>query len=267
MCIQADTFLARTSGFGPLRTAAYSNLICGLVTDGVWAKLDALYILATLDTGNAVLNLVSTNYTLTANGAPAFAADGGYTGVASSTTVYLDTGFNPATAAGLFTLNSAHLSGWTNTNNQTSNEMMGAYDGSNLADITFQVGGLGERLNNASANTVANANNIGHLVAARTGATTDNIYVNGTGIAPDTTPSVALPNSNIFILNVSSSGSAVNGSAAQIAAASIGSGLTGGDATNFYNQLNTYMALLPFGPDPSGGGGTTTYHWNLGVNV
>src|SRR6266404_5933062 len=41
-CTQAGAFLARTSGLNILHTIAYNSLICGLVVDGIWAKLDVL---------------------------------------------------------------------------------------------------------------------------------------------------------------------------------------------------------------------------------
>src|SRR5229473_5562637 len=58
-CSQATTFLARTSGLSGTETTAYTNLICGLVTDGVYPSLDALYIFATNTTTTANLNLIS----------------------------------------------------------------------------------------------------------------------------------------------------------------------------------------------------------------
>jgi hypothetical protein len=40
---QAAAFLARTSGLSLVERRAYINLINGMVTDGDWALLDALY--------------------------------------------------------------------------------------------------------------------------------------------------------------------------------------------------------------------------------
>jgi hypothetical protein len=110
-CTQATTFLARTSGLSGTETTAYTNLICGMVTDGTWSLLDALYIFATNTTTTAKLNLISTSFPIAYHGTPAessqFSADHGYTGDGS--TVYLDTGFIPSSAGGVFTLNSAHI--------------------------------------------------------------------------------------------------------------------------------------------------------------
>lgn len=91
---------------GTLHLSWYDALICNLVTDTVWAKFDALWMPATnAATGSAQavanLNLVSPSYTLVPNGSPTFTADRGYTGgTDANTTVWIDTGFNPATASG-----------------------------------------------------------------------------------------------------------------------------------------------------------------------
>ena len=42
-----------------------ATLIDGLVSDGVWAKLDALYVLAQQNQTDALLNLIGTSYGLT----------------------------------------------------------------------------------------------------------------------------------------------------------------------------------------------------------
>ena len=43
-CSQATAYLARATG-EVTHAADLTTLICGLVTDGVWSKLDALYVL------------------------------------------------------------------------------------------------------------------------------------------------------------------------------------------------------------------------------
>ena len=78
-CSQATTFIARTSGLSGTESAAYTAMICGMVTDGTWTLFDALYIFATNTTTSANLNLVSTNYNITVGVAPTFSADHGYT--------------------------------------------------------------------------------------------------------------------------------------------------------------------------------------------
>jgi hypothetical protein len=81
-------------------------MICGMVTDGTWSLLDALYIFATNNTTTANLNLVSTSFGITQVGTVTFAADTGYTGDGS--TGALGTNFNPNVVSGVnYSLNSA----------------------------------------------------------------------------------------------------------------------------------------------------------------
>src|SRR5258706_16256620 len=80
LCASAAAFLARTSGLDATHTNAYINLICGLVSDGIFSKLDALYIFATQDSTTAMLNLISTSFTAsTFSGTLTFTTDRGYT--------------------------------------------------------------------------------------------------------------------------------------------------------------------------------------------
>ena len=63
---QALAYLARTVGGNEGGNGAnIAALIDGLVSDGVWAKLDALYVLAQQNQSDALLNLVGTSYSLT----------------------------------------------------------------------------------------------------------------------------------------------------------------------------------------------------------
>jgi hypothetical protein len=93
-CPEADAYLVRAPG-ETAHSADLVALICGLVADGTWAKLDALYLLAQQTQADARLNLVSTSYPLV--GTATFVP---YKGFSAFTTPALDTGFNPGTAVG-----------------------------------------------------------------------------------------------------------------------------------------------------------------------
>jgi hypothetical protein len=53
-------------------TSAVTTAVCGMVTDGTWSLLDALYVFAINSTTNAKLNWVSTNHSPTVNGTLTF---------------------------------------------------------------------------------------------------------------------------------------------------------------------------------------------------
>ena len=72
---QALAYLARTVGGNEGGNGAnIATLIDGLVADGVWSKLDCLYVLAQQNATDALLNLIGTSYSLTNVGAARFTA-------------------------------------------------------------------------------------------------------------------------------------------------------------------------------------------------
>jgi hypothetical protein len=79
------------------RQRQIDTLIGSLKTAGVWAKLDALYVLAAHESATMVLNWVSANYNLTGGTPPTFVADRYIQG--NGTTQFYDTQFNPTTAS------------------------------------------------------------------------------------------------------------------------------------------------------------------------
>lgn len=84
------------------RTNLVDDVIYQLKQAGIWAKLDALYVLAEPYQELALVNWINPGqYDLKEVNAPVFAADVGYSGrVDAVTPPYLQTGFNPLVLAG-----------------------------------------------------------------------------------------------------------------------------------------------------------------------
>jgi hypothetical protein len=184
-CTQATNFLARVTAasltIDGTHTTAYTNLICGLVTDGLITGamtgaqgsgadcnstpgtgfFDGLYIYATNTTaGSAVtlteMNLCGTSNTLTDGSGGSFTshftADRGYLPGANSD--YFETGFNASTATSpTFTLNSAHFAVWNNTNSFDTNAVMGTGNVTSFNHMyaKFSDNNFYSRLNDSSA--------------------------------------------------------------------------------------------------------------------
>jgi hypothetical protein len=110
-------FLQRASRMPGQRKYLYDRLIRGLWQDETWGLLDCLYILAAPDAATALLNLVSTNYSLIANGTTTFTPDRGYAG--DGTTGYLDTQFIPGVGSPHYTQNSASVGAYDLTSSTT----------------------------------------------------------------------------------------------------------------------------------------------------
>lgn len=108
-----------TYGITATERNAYDTMISGMVSDGIWSLLDALYIFATTSAATravALMNLVSSSYTCVEHtvGAGQFTADQGYTGVSGG---YLDTQFDPTALSGQkYKQSDAGIWAWSLTN-------------------------------------------------------------------------------------------------------------------------------------------------------
>ncbi len=243
-------FIART--VNNTWDAQYTTLIDNLVSSGVWAKLDALWIMCARTEANAILNLVSTSYTLTNNGCT-FAADDGFSGDGVSD--YIETGLNLSTAT-QFQRNSSHLSLWVNNSTSAGAPMFGVNTTACASDIWPKYSGDGKayfRVNDDPANTGSlggtTSDSIGFYVASRTaasGAGAIKGYKNSsTPLVSASTASVAAINDTVVML-----ASKTNGTlgpyvdTAQLSAASVGAGLDATDFTSLYTEIGTFRTAV-----------------------
>lgn len=249
---QTTAFLARTSGLSGTETAAYKALINGLVADGNFALLDALYILATNTTTTAALNLCGTNFSLIANGALTFTADVGYTG--NGSTGYLDTQYVPSLAGLNLTQNSASLGAYIRTNRTStdSSVIMGAatFAGQNwLYFAPLQSGGYFYDVNGVSFPGFANTSTQGAWITSRNGSSsTTSVYKNGSTIANSISSSDAstgLADQSFTLFAGDVNGGIGSFSSDQASAFFIAGGLTGAQAAQINNRINAYMAAMP----------------------
>lgn len=251
-CTESSNFIMRAvvadASYDVAHQTAVNALICGLVTDSVWSKFDALYILATQSTAVAVLSLVSATYNATEQGGITFTTDRGYNGVNGSVPAkYLTTGFNPSTAPSpKFVQNSAHLSAWSVTNvTSDSNAIMGAAAlGSNENDVYPRfTDGNSYYVINGTFGSVSNTGTNAHFLGNRSSSTGLQGYKNGASVLSTSVASQAPLNRALVICGYDL-GSVIATSGYQVGMASIGSSLSSTDATNFYNRLRTYMTAV-----------------------
>ncbi len=219
------------------RKSLIDNLVGALKTAGVWTKLDALYVIAAADSQAAQRNWIADLYNLTEVGGLTFTADRQY--VSDGTSGYLETGFNPSTAGGLFIKDSAHLGVWIRDNI--------AVDRGDLGNSNAQMnskalaGGVAmSRLNSATASSFAVASSVGHTVANRPDSANQELYRDGSSIlsAAQASSSVTSATFNILRRNGGSS------TTRQTAAAHFGSSLTSANVLALYNAINTYLAAV-----------------------
>jgi hypothetical protein len=247
---QALAYLARTVGGDEGGNGAnIATLIDGLVSDGVWAKLDALYILAQQNQSDALLNLIGTSYGLAINNALAasdprisnvvFTSYKGFSGF-SPGAGFLDTGLNAVMASGLhYTQNSASFGAWSYATTSDQNAIMGTGSVTQIFD-NYAGSVFYARTNNASVSSVPTSITKGLFVGDRPDASNVFPYQNGVSAGAIGAASQAMDNSNFWI-----GGAVGQGVTAQtLSAAFIGASLGAAGQLALYNRLRTYMTSI-----------------------
>lgn len=227
---------------GSTRAALINGLVIDLTAAGLWSKLDALYLLAAHDAQAARLNWIGASYTLTAVNSPVFTTDRGYAGAGGA--VYLATGFDPAAASGAkYLQNSAHISAWSLSNFQQTGGLIG--NGVANGDAHIYPWPADNRLytqvNSASSDSIVLAASSGHFIASRVTATAHKAYRDGSLVATYTRASTA-PASHAFVIGAGGPGTGYT--TRQIAAATIGAGLTDAEAASLRSILRAYLLAL-----------------------
>jgi len=214
-----------------------------LKTAGVWAKMDALYILAAHDSQAACRNWIANSYNLTPNNSPTFTTDRGYTGNGSNAT--LSTGFIPSSASSpKYVQNSATLGAWTLSNLTALNEYV-------IGSSTSVVAGFNPRSSSANAprgvvnysvslsNWNSNTTSVGLGTITRTAGNLTTYYQGTTAKGTSAQAPNGVPAVEIILLGCNSTASNH-----QIAVGFIGSGFTSTEVTDTYNALNTYLTAV-----------------------
>jgi hypothetical protein len=205
------------------------------VTDSTFAKLDALYMLATDTIAHASLSLISSTYNGT-NTAMTFTANQGI--VYSGGGANFNSTFDPSTAISPnFVASSASIGVWDNA--------AGAGDG----NVIFQ-DGQGDRIYTTLSGTsaLANLNTSNNMLVANTVAAglyhmnissasaTGQFYKNGTSIATATGGTSAVNSGNLQLGPGSSTDSTL--------VFWIGGSLTGADAANISARMHAYLQTI-----------------------
>jgi hypothetical protein len=241
------------------RSTIINNLIIGLKADGIWTKLDRLWLLAAENEAAAMVDLV--HDAVATKGSPAFLTDRGYTGNDSNNpgSSFIDTGWIPSSGPN-FIQDSAHISTWvvsyaapTDTSNGVC---VGVIDGTNPnridleLDVTSSDGNVYGAVNenaNSAVGFAPPATKTGFWAANRSGASASQIYKDGSLFAsPNTTSFGVNSESGLDILCIKNGDSGFHfwGTPDQLAMASVGGSLSGTDMANFYNRLRTYMTAV-----------------------
>jgi hypothetical protein len=215
----------------------YNTCITSLINAGIWAKLDALYLMNVETAQAARLNIKNPGtYNLTAVSSPTFTAKTGYAGDGAA--AYLDTNFNPTTAsAPKFVQDSASAFVWSLQQTAENNPQLGQGGPSNTIiygrRTTDTVQG---QINTATtAAGAASTDGRGLIHANRAVSTAQELFKNGASVGTDAHASVSPVSNNIVFLRASAAFSA-----ATVAMGGFGGALTSQNAADLYTALSAF---------------------------
>lgn len=233
------------------REGHLNTLVNGLIADGVWAKLDRLWVFGAENTQSALIDLKALDQAAEVN-SPTFTANKGYAG--NGFTSYINTTFNAATQGVNYTLNSANVSIWCNGNFRppATVAQTGVLSGSSLMDLlsytaVFGPVGLGFRMNGGGAALTSSAD-AGVFTAQRTGTTAIEGFIDGTSAGTGAAGSVAVVSLPFFVCGRNDDGGLAIPTSDSIAAASYGGGLTSTQMANYYSRLQSYSVTAGVSP-------------------
>jgi len=232
-----------------------NTMVAGLVSDGVWVKLDIAYLYAahTNDDGEALINIINPGtFDATAYLAPTFTAYQGFLG--NGTTQYINTGgWVPSVNGMNFTQNSASQIIYVRTNiNSTGQHGTTANDdGRDLRIIPkFSTNNAYIRTNDATSVSDANTDGSGMFVNTRTAAAVNKLYRNKVVIIDETSVSTGAPTHTPLCLAYNDDNIPTGFRADQVSFYAFGSGLTQTDVNNITDRFETRMDALGTGVIP-----------------
>jgi len=202
---------------------AIDSAIRLIVDTGAFAKLDGLYFLASATDQASRINIINPGtYNLTKINSPRFTANAGWD--ANGGAGYLDTGFNPSTAGGKFTQNSACIGIAVSVAAQTNPVFGNIGTGSSFLTARSAGDTFACRLNSVGSNNVASSSN-GFFAASRASSTTVRGFKNANQVISATNATITPPSASLGIL--SDNGGARYALGTTVTFAFMGANLTG----------------------------------------
>lgn len=222
------------------RRVYYTELIDGLVSDGVWGSLDVL-LTAAADPDTSLTNIVQLAFKAsldTLAGPPVFTSDLGWSHSGAVGQTGVDTNFNPSTAGGEFTQNDAMFCVWIIGNIQENfapiNTVLG---NSNIELYPLWSNGItyySVNTNGIEDGPILGLGTQGFWLVQRTTANLGDINKDGNQVSTSSTVSHTLTNSNIFSSTVLNNTAVIG----------IGKSLSSLQKTALYNRLHTFLTSI-----------------------
>jgi hypothetical protein len=225
---------------------ATKTLVADLKSAGIWSAMKAIYPMVGASAAACAQNLKSASFTGTFNGGVTFASTG-VTG--NGSTGYFDTTYNPVTQSDSQT--SFYMSVYIRTNSNAGNP----YDIGNasLAALGTKFTGIITRYSSdrqyiAIADPYSSSNastdSRGFYSGGTNGSSTQILYKNGSNVLSGTSAQQGFQNSNLYVLSVNDAGGFPTFSNKENAFASIGTGLSSTQNTDFYTAVQAFQTTL-----------------------
>ncbi|MGE6067582.1 hypothetical protein ACQJ1D_26290, partial [Klebsiella pneumoniae] len=230
-----------------VQKAALNRLYYDLKQAGILVKLDGLWLGINTSRADALLNIVNSSLPLTENGTIEFNKSSGWAFSGSS---WLDTGFNPSTAGGHYSKDSASF-GVMVAGASNSGVFMGAYDGANGLTLSRTGNTLNARINNNELLTgQISLSGTTLFSASRLNAETSTLYSGSKVVDASDSSSLPLINASVNIGRAMASDNWYTSSI--ICAAFIASGLTETEMFAMNDAVQRYIAGFRAAALPAG---------------
>jgi len=247
-CADADAvaFLAAAGITDATITSAICTLVTTMKADGTWAKMNAIYPMVG---GTATTHKFNLKNPADTNAAFRLLFSGGWVhssggALPNGSTSFANTFFNPSLNA---SQNSHHLSYYSRTNSNLTEVEVGSFLSNNGSLIEIRTANISYfRINNGTGTiTFADTDSRAFYIANRTASNLINAWRNSTKSVQSTTLISTTPiNINHYLGAMNNNGTAQFYSRKQCAFASIGSGLTDGEAAALYNSVQAFNTTL-----------------------
>ena len=222
---------------------AQNTMVCGLVSDGVWAKLDLFYLFAqTVNTASeALVNWVNPGtYDAVLNNAPTFVALEGFT-TALTGTKYIKTNWNPTDDGINYTQNSASAGIYIRTNVAENGIDFGLFENHGLYIRTRAAAdGYTARVNSVASNNGTSTDSRGFWIITRENSASENVYRNKV-VDNLVTASTGLGAYDFMVGGENSGGTPGNYCNKQYSVFFTGGALTSAEVTIMTDAVEVYM--------------------------
>ena len=235
---------------GSTISAATITLFTSLVSNNLWDSLNAIYpYLGGTSGGCAINGKTPGTYNITWNGGMTFDSNGPK---GNGTNGYGNTNLNDNT---VLSLDSTHLSIYSNTNSQDNGADFGVLNSGNTSSFqgylrqpSPDANIFATKIHDNTYSSVSVPNSTGYFVFTRTAASARGYYRNGTSLSTNTTgtTSVSKVNADMFLFarNQYGDGIAANFNSRQQTFATIGLGLTAAQVSTLSTIINTFQTSL-----------------------